>query len=155
KGSGPTTGVIVSSDGYIISSAFNFADKPDAVFVALPGRSGRQVAQVVASDHTRMLTLLKIEASGLPVAQVTPKSEMQVGQSVAALGRTWVGADDVPSISLGIVSALGRIWGKAIQTDAKISPVNYGGPLIDLYGRVLGILVPASPSAQGETAGVE
>jgi S1-C subfamily serine protease/predicted esterase len=155
KGSGPTTGVIVSSDGYIISSAFNFADKPGAVFVAVPGRSGRQVAQVVANDHTRMLTLLKIEASGLPVPQVAPKSEMRVGQSVAALGRTWVGADDVPSVSLGIVSAMGRIWGKAIQTDAKISPVNYGGPLIDLYGRVLGILVPASPSAQGETAGVE
>jgi len=155
KGSGPTTGVIVSSDGYIISSAFNFADKPSAVFVAVPGRSGRQVAQVIANDHTRMLTLLKIEASGLPVPQVAPKSEMQVGQSVAALGRTWVGADDLPSVSLGIVSAMGRIWGKAIQTDAKISPVNYGGPLIDLYGRVLGILVPASPSAQDETAGVE
>jgi S1-C subfamily serine protease/predicted esterase len=155
KGTGPTTGLIVSSDGYIISSAFNFADKPSAVFVAVPGRSGRQVAQVVANDHTRMLTLLKIDASGLPVPEVAPKNDMQVGQSVAALGRTWVGADDMPSVSLGIVSAMGRIWGKAIQTDAKISPVNYGGPLIDLYGRVLGILVPASPNAQDETAGVE
>src|SRR5262249_8787853 len=52
KGSGPTTGLIVSGDGYIISSAFNFADKPSAVFVAVPGRSGRQVAQVIANDHT-------------------------------------------------------------------------------------------------------
>jgi S1-C subfamily serine protease/predicted esterase len=155
KGTGPTSGLIVSSDGYIISSAFNFADKPSAVFVAVPGKSGRQVAQVVANDHTRMLTLLKIEASGLPVPQAAPKNEIQVGQSVAALGRTWVGADDLPSVSLGIVSAMGRIWGKAIQTDAKISPVNYGGPLIDLRGRVLGILVPASPNAQDETAGVE
>jgi S1-C subfamily serine protease/predicted esterase len=155
KGTGPTTGLIISSDGYIISSAFNFADKPSAVFVAVAGRSGRQVAQVVANDHTRMLTLLKIDAAGLPVSQLVPASEMQVGQSVAALGRTWVGADDLPSVSLGIVSALGRIWGKAIQTDAKISPVNYGGPLIDLRGRVLGILVPASPNAQDETAGVE
>ena len=41
---------------------------------------------------------------------------------------------------MGIVSALQRVWGKAIQTDAKISPVNYGGPLIDIQGRVLGIL---------------
>jgi S1-C subfamily serine protease/predicted esterase len=53
------------------------------------------------------------------------------------------------------VSALGRIWGKAIQTDAKVSPVNYGGPLIDIQGRVLGVLVPASPRAQDETAGME
>src|SRR5206468_8293978 len=51
--------------------------------------------------------------------------------------------------------ALGRIWGKAIQTDAKVSPLNYGGPLVDLQGRVMGVLVPASPRGQDETAGVE
>ncbi|MCA9023070.1 MAG: PDZ domain-containing protein, partial [Planctomycetaceae bacterium] len=62
---------------------------------------------------------------------------------------------DQPSISVGIVSALERIWGKAIQTDAKISPVNYGGPLVDINGRVMGILVPLSPGASAETAGVE
>jgi len=53
------------------------------------------------------------------------------------------------------VSALGRIWGKAIQTDAKVSPVNYGGPLIDVEGRTLGILVPLSPQGTEEVAGVE
>src|SRR5262249_55073645 len=47
------------------------------------------------------------------------------------------------------------IWGKAIQTDAKVSPVNYGGPLVDIQGRVLGILIPASPRGQDEAAGVE
>src|SRR5207248_10979450 len=52
-------------------------------------------------------------------------------------------------------SALNRIWGKAVQTDCKVSPANYGGPLVDLEGRVIGILVPASPSAEDETAGVE
>src|SRR5207249_3376457 len=55
----------------------------------------------------------------------------------------------------GIISAMGRIWGKAIQTDAKVSPVNYGGPLVDLDGRLVGILVPLSPRAEEETAGVE
>ena len=63
--------------------------------------------------------------------------------------------DGLPSVSVGIISALDRIWGKAVQTDAKVSPTNYGGPLIDLEGRVQGVLVPASPQAEGETAGFE
>ena len=155
KGMGPTTGLIVAPDGYIISSAFNFANKPAAIFVTLPGQKDRYVARVVATDQTRMLTLLKIDASGLSVPIPCPKSEIRVGQTAAALGRTWTGAEGAPSVSIGIVSALGRIWGKAIQTDAKVSPVNYGGPLIDISGRVLGVLVPASPRAQDETAGVE
>jgi serine protease Do len=155
KGVGPTTGLVVAPDGYIISSAFNFANKPAAIFVALPGHKDRFVARVVATDQTRMLTLLKIDASGLPVPAACPKSEIRVGQSAAALGRTWTGTEGPPSVSVGIVSALGRIWGKAIQTDAKVSPVNYGGPLIDIQGRVLGVLVPASPRAQDETAGME
>ncbi len=72
------------------------------------------------------------------------------------MGRTLAGgADQLPSVSVGILSALDRIWGKAMQTDAKVSPTNYGGPLIDLYGRVQGVLVPASPRAEGETAGFE
>jgi len=155
KGTGPTTGLIVAADGYVISSAFNFANKPSAIFVAVPGRKDRLVAKTVATDHTRMLTLLKIEAKGLPVPTPAPKKDIKVGEWSLALGRTWVGLDASPSVSIGIISALGRIWGKAIQTDAKVSPTNYGGPLIDLEGRVMGVLVPASPRGQDETAGVE
>ncbi|HEV3117733.1 MAG TPA: PDZ domain-containing protein, partial [Gemmataceae bacterium] len=155
KGAGPTTGLVVGADGYIISSAFNFANKPAAIFIGLPGHKDRYVAKVVATDATRMLTLLKIEARGLPVPAATPKKEIKVGQLSLALGRAWTGLDTPPSISTGIVSALGRIWGKAIQTDAKASPLNYGGPLVDLRGRVMGVLVPASPRGNDETAGVE
>jgi len=79
--------------------------------------------------------------------------DVRVGQWALALGKTYDG--DMPSISVGIVSALQRIWGKAIQTDAKVSPVNYGGPLVDIQGRVLGVLVPLSPQATGDVAGVE
>jgi S1-C subfamily serine protease/dienelactone hydrolase len=153
---GPTTGVIVSSDGYIITSAFNFISKPSAIRVLVPGQKERLVATVVATDQTRMLTLLKVEATGLPVPMAIPKDEIKVGQTSLAVGRTLnASIDEPPSMSEGIISAKDRIWGRALQTDAKVSPINYGGPLIDLTGRVQGILVPASPRAEGETSGLE
>lgn len=156
KGVGPTTGVVVSPDGYIITSAFNFANKPTAVFVAIPGEKERRVARIIATDHTRMLTLIKVEAADLKVPVPVPKSEIRVGQWAVALGRTVdPNLNHPPSASVGIISALNRIWGRAIQTDAKVSPANYGGPLVDVEGRVFGILVPANPFAEGDTAGVE
>jgi serine protease Do len=150
-GTGPTTGIIVSPDGHIISSAFNFASRPASILVTLP--DGRRVAATqVASDKVKMLTLLKVDATNLVVPQSAPAESFRVGQWAIALGKT---LDEQPSISVGIVSALNRIWGKALQTDAKTSPVNYGGPLVDIEGRVLGVLVPLSPQASGEVAGVE
>lgn len=148
----PTTGVIVSEDGFIVSSAFNFLSKPASVLVTLP--DGRRFpAETVATDRLHMITLLKIEAAGLKVPKVAPKDGIKVGQWSIALGRTYDSA--LPSISVGIVSAVNRVWGKAIQTDAKISPVNYGGPLVDTDGQVMGILVPLSPQGSSESAGVE
>lgn len=155
KGIGPTSGLVASADGYIISSAFNFVNKPTAITISVPGQKERYVAKMVATDQTRMLTLLKIDARGLPVPAPSPKKEFRIGQTSIALGRTLAGSVDLPpSVSVGILSALNRIWGKAIQTDAKISPTNYGGPLVDLEGRVQAVLVPASPQDEGEAAGV-
>jgi S1-C subfamily serine protease/pimeloyl-ACP methyl ester carboxylesterase len=151
---GPTTGLVVSEDGYILSSAFNFVQKPTSILVTLP--SGKRApAQIVARDQSRMLVLLKVTTTEkLVVPAAVPRSEMQVGQWAIAVGRTLSKSE--PNFSVRIVSALDRIWGKAIQTDAKISPVNYGGPLIDIRGRVLGVLVPLSPQGQeSEIAGVE
>src|SRR5438067_6584986 len=105
-----------------------------------------------------MLTLWKVDRKNLPVPVMVPKKELKVGQWAIALGRTLdlkQKKDTPPSISIGIVSALNRIWGKALQTDAKVSPVNYGGPLVDIQGRVQGILIPASQRKEGETAGFE
>ncbi|MEX0677506.1 MAG: PDZ domain-containing protein [Pirellulales bacterium] len=152
-GTGPTTGLVVSPDGYVVASAFNFAQKPDSILVTLEGGT-RKPARLVATDHSRMLVLLKIDAgSDLPVPEIVPESEMRVGQWALAVGRTF--ELDRPNLSVGIISALDRIWGKAIQTDAKISPNNYGGPLVDISGRVLGLLVPMSPQGGAEVAGIE
>lgn len=149
---GTTTGLIVTPDGYVVSSAFHFAAKPTSILVTLAD-TRRFAARLIATDRQRMITLLKIDADGLPVPRVAPRDGFKVGQWTLALGRTF--DTESPSVSLGIVSAVNRIWGKAVQTDAKVSPVNYGGPLVDVQGRVMGILAPLSPQSQGETAGVE
>jgi S1-C subfamily serine protease len=155
KVAGPTTGVVVDADGYIITSSFNFINKPTDIFVTIPGK-GRSVAKVVATDASRMLTLLKTDIGGLSTPTPFPKKQIEVGLWSLALGRTLnPNVDQPPSIGGGIVSAVGRIWGKAVQTDAKISPNNYGGPLIAIDGRVMGVLVPASHQSEGDNAGVE
>ncbi len=142
---GPTTGTIVSSDGWIISSLFSFRAQPASILVSMPDGK-RAAARIVARDFSRELVLLKIDdVSDLPVPTVCPSSEATVGQWAIALGKTF--DNKSVSQSVGIISALGRAYDKAVQCDAKISPVNYGGPLVDLQGRVIGILAPISPGA--------
>jgi S1-C subfamily serine protease/dienelactone hydrolase len=162
KGVGPTSGVVVSKEGHVISSAFNFANKPTAIFVTIPGRE-RLTYEIVANDTSRMLTLLRIKsederakAKDIPVPPAFPTKDVSVGQWTLALGRALdPEVTNFPSVSVGIVSATGRIYGKCIQTDCKVSPVNYGGPLVAVDGRLMGVLIPASTTGEGETAGVE
>jgi S1-C subfamily serine protease len=155
---GPTTGVIITDDGYIVSSAINFAQRPSSILIRLP--NGRQVpGELVARDLNRMLVLLKVETSEkLSVPAFVPEREIAVGQWSLALGRTF--QTEKVDASLGIISALNRMHGRVVQTDANVSAANYGGPLVDIRGRVFGILVPMSPQAAGdgienEVAGTE
>ncbi|MGC4004352.1 MAG: trypsin-like peptidase domain-containing protein [Pirellulales bacterium] len=151
-GTGPTTGLIASANGYIVSSAFNFSQKPSQILVYLQDGS-RHPAKLIATDHSNRLVLLKIEVDKLPVAKAASLKDLKTGQTTLALGRAF--ESDKPNLSVGILSAVNRIWGKAVQTDAKISSNNYGGPLIDLRGDVIGILAPLSPQPGGDDAGVE
>ena len=152
-GAGPTTGLIVDSAGYIVSSAFNFVNKPASILVRLPDGT-RKPAKLVARDRNCQFVLLKIEPDHpLPVPEVAPQAEMRVGQWCVAVGRTF--EESRPNMAVGILSAVGRVWGKALQTDAPVSPNNYGGPLVDIRGRVMGLLVPLSPQSAEEIAGVE
>ncbi len=152
-GEGPTTGVIISSDGYIVTSTFNFLKKPPIITVMLPDGQ-RKVAKLLGQDETRKLCLLKVDGvEGLPVAEFAPRSQLRVGQWAIALGVGF--GDEDPALSAGIISATSRIHGKAVQTDANLSPANYGGPLVDLDGRIIGICVPLSPQSKEVAAGVE
>ncbi|MFY8200042.1 MAG: trypsin-like peptidase domain-containing protein, partial [Pirellula staleyi] len=146
--SGPSTGTVLTSDGWIVTSIFQFRGQPASITVVLPDEQ-RKAAKLVARDHSRELALLKIDTDKpLKAASVSSKSEWQVGQWAIAMGKTF--DFKVASRSLGILSAQGRIFNKAIQTDAKISPQNYGGPLIDLRGNVMGILAPINPGIATE-----
>lgn len=148
-----TSGTIVDEDGHIVTSLFSLVTQPSSILVTLPGGK-RLPAKIVARDRNRMLALLKVESEvPLTEPEIVPRDELRVGQWTIALGKIFSAED--ANLSVGVLSATDRVWGKAIQTDAKISPNNYGGPLVDIQGRVMGILTPLSPQDTGELAGVE
>ncbi len=147
---GRTSGVILSSDGWILVSRFALNIDPTTILVRLAdGRTFH--AERGGEDTSRGIAVVKIEAEGLPVPEFVHPRDVQVGQWAFALGRTFGLAE--PTAHIGIVSARRRQFGRAIQVDAYTSPVNYGGAVIDVRGRVLGIAVPLSPA--GRDAGVE
>jgi serine protease Do len=147
---GATTGVVLSADGWILVSRFALNFDPSTVLVTLAdGRTFE--AERGGEDTSRGLALVRIDATDLPVPEFVPPAEVRVGSWAIVLGRTFGRSD--PSVHLGIVSATDRLFGRALQTDAYTSPANYGGPVIDIDGRVLGISVPLSRA--GRDAGAE
>lgn len=158
---GPTTGLVWSADGLILTSSFNFVRDPSVISVVLAdGR--RFVAELLARDEIRRLAMLKIAAADLPAPSWVESAEsLRTGQWAISLGRghgplSGDGADATGgcTITAGIVSGVGRMSGLVIQTDARLSPANFGGPLVDIEGRVLGICVPIGLDP-GQLSGVE
>lgn len=146
--SGPSTGTVLSGDGWIVTSSYSFRNQPASINVILSDGE-RKPAKLVARDYSRELALLKIEVDRPLVAlQPSDRKGWRVGQWALALGKTFEAKE--ASCSVGILSAMGRVWNKAVQTDAKVSPQNYGGPLIDLDGRAIGILTPINPGIVSE-----
>ena len=139
KAEGPTTGLIISEDGYILTSAWNFDSKPQATIVTTSdGRA--HAARLLGIDRAAGLAMLKIDAIDLPIPRFRDPKTAKEGAWSFAVGKalTKRGVE----IKYGIISAKNRVNGMALQTDAACSPANYGGPLIDIEGNVWGILVP-------------
>ncbi|HIE71472.1 MAG TPA: PDZ domain-containing protein [Planctomycetes bacterium] len=147
---GKTSGIVLTSDGWIMISRFALNLNPTTILINVPGH-GTYHAERVGEDTSRGIALVKIDAVGLPVPKFVHPNDVRVGQWAFALGRTFAEAE--PTVHLGIVSAKNRLFGRALQIDAYTSPANYGGAVVDIHGRVLGISVPLSPS--GRNAGVE
>jgi len=142
RGSG--SGIIISSDGYIITNN-HVVENASKVTVGLSDK--RQFdATVVGTDPLTDLAVVKIEASNLPVAFLGNSDNIKVGQWVMAIGNPLSLSS---TVTAGIVSAIGRgqlglirdSYGveNFIQTDAAINPGNSGGALVDLSGSVIGI----------------
>ena len=153
QGEGNTTGVVISPDGYVVTRTFNFIQKPPVITV-VTSDGERHTAKLMGRDNIRKICLLKINGvSDLKVPAFVDEKEISVGQWAVSIG---VGYGDLsPAVSTGIVSAKNRIGGKAVQTDANISPANYGGPLVDIKGRMIGLCVPMDPQSQAVGAGVQ
>ncbi|MGA2414570.1 MAG: trypsin-like peptidase domain-containing protein [Candidatus Sulfotelmatobacter sp.] len=145
------SGVIVDSDGYIMTNA-HVVEGAQRIRVALPlpGESGRPVpvgkrhilgARLVGVHKETDLALLKIEEKDLPTLPLLSQQRARVGQLVFAIGSP-EGLQN--SVTMGVVSAVARQPDPDkpltyIQTDAPINPGNSGGPLVDMNGSVVGI----------------
>ena len=141
RASGEGTGIIISSDGYVLTNA-HVVDGASRVSVATAGGTTGTTATVVGADDAHDVALLKIEsASGLPAAELGRSADVKVGDDVVAIGNA-LGLRGDPTVTRGIVSALNRTVENLtgmIQTDAAINPGNSGGPLVNSAGQVIGI----------------
>jgi serine protease Do len=137
---GVGSGIVVSAEGYVLTNNHVLAE---AESIAVLLDDGREFdAQVVGRDALTDIALLRIAARELPSAVLTDSDEVQVGDVVFALGNT-LGIGH--AVTTGIISARGLtdvgILGleNFLQTDAAMNVGNSGGPLVDAWGRVIGI----------------
>ena len=135
------SGIIVTSDGYILTNN-HVIDGADEVKIAFGDPRKEFKATVVGRDAKADVAVVKIDATGLTAATLGDSDQVEIGDVVLAIGNPFgVGQ----SVSRGIVSALSRgglgieTYEDFIQTDAAINPGNSGGALFDTDGRVVGI----------------
>ncbi len=153
------SGIIISSDGYILTN-YHVIEDADRLQVTADG--GEYEAQVVGTDPSSDLAVLKIDATDLTAIEIGSSSDLTVGEWVMALGSPY-GLEQ--SVSTGIVSATSRtttelnsdtssaVYTNLIQTDAAINPGNSGGALVDKDGKLIGVNTLIA-SSSGSSSGV-
>jgi S1-C subfamily serine protease len=137
------SGVVFRDDGHILTNHHVVQGASNLNVVAADGR--KLVAKVVGSDEDTDIAVLKVD-SNMPAATLGSVRGVQVGQQAIAIGSP-LGLAGGPSVTVGVVSALGRPFDTPdgpllvdmIQTDAPISPGSSGGALVDTAGSVIGI----------------
>lgn len=139
------SGIILSTDGYILTNA-HVVD--ESVKLKAQLNDGRQFeAELVGIDRKQDIAVVKIEADNLVSAEIGNSDDAVLGEQVAVIG---AGGSLENSITFGYVSALEREIEtnysssgvlNCIQTDAALNPGNSGGALVNMYGQVIGISV--------------
>jgi serine protease Do len=134
------SGVIVSSDGYILTNN-HVVDGAQKLTVRLADKK-KYTAKLIGRDAQTDVAVIKIDAKDLPVASLGNSDNAKVGEWVIAVGNPF---ELMHTVTAGIISAKGRSavdltdYEDFIQTDASINPGNSGGALADLDGNVIGI----------------
>lgn len=134
------SGVIVSSDGYLLTN-YHVVEQADEIKVTLHNRRTFK-ATIIGADPKTDLVVIKINAKDLPVASWGDSDNLQVGDFVLAIGNPY---GLTHTVTMGIISATGRAdvgiadYEDFIQTDAAINPGNSGGPLVNIKGEIIGI----------------
>ncbi len=156
--SGAGSGVIISSDGYILTCA-HVVDGVSTITVTIGDKD--YTATLVGEDTTSDIAVIKIDADGLTPATVGNSDSLKVGQSVMAVGNPL--GELGGTVTGGMISALNRsvtIQGSSsvntmslIQMDASVSPGNSGGGLFNMNGELVGIVNAKSSSSDAEGLG--
>ena len=156
--SGAGSGVIISSDGYILTCA-HVVDGASTITVTIGDKD--YTATLVGEDTTSDIAVIKIDADGLTPATVGNSDSLKVGQSVMAVGNPL--GELGGTVTGGMISALNRsvtIQGtnstntmSLIQMDASVSPGNSGGGLFNMNGELVGIVNAKSSSSDAEGLG--
>ncbi len=136
---GVGSGVIVSTDGYILTNRHVINGATDIRVALADGREF--TAKLIGEDEKTDVAVIKIKANDLPAMTFADSNELAVGDIVLAVGNPF---GITQSVTQGIVSGKDRVTGNAtdedfIQTDAAINPGNSGGALVDVEGRLVGI----------------
>lgn len=142
------TGIIASSNGYIVTNKHVSGDKYSSCYVTLENGNTYD-ATVVWADETMDLSIVKINIEGLKAVKLGDSNSVKAGQTAYAIGNP-IGYEFERTVTSGIISAKARtikftennkeiLMTDLIQTDATINPGNSGGPLINTAGEVIGI----------------
>lgn len=147
---GSGSGFIISSDGLIVTNRHVVSEK-EAKFLVLLNSGKEYDAELLDFDPVLDVALIKIKESGLPYLELHDSDTLEVGETVIAIGNAL--GEFKNTVSVGVVSGLSRsitaldnslqkeYLDKVIQTDAAINKGNSGGPLLNIYGKVVGINV--------------
>ena len=155
------SGVVISPDGYVLTNHHVISGASRITAVLSGGNEYN--AQLIGTDETSDLALLKLDGKKFPYAKLGDSDDLIIGEWTIAIGNPFqlFSVSNQPSASLGIISAKhmnfgqqksGKVFQDMIQTDAAINPGNSGGPLVNALGEVIGIntfIFTGSDYAQG------